>query len=401
MAIDKPNYTQIPNLLLDDLMRHMSPAEFKVTCAIARQTFGFHRERAKLTIADIEQVTGMSRPTVIDAIAAGIARGTIDREPQGNGRFTYSLIVDDEVVEASKESLPVKKLYRDASKESLPPRVKNVDRCSKESLPELVKDLDRYTPVLKKEKETIKEMVVSGSEPTNQLTMRAANDETHHALAVGILVKVGIATPAATRLADTVAFLEIRRQVAAWLPERNVGKANTGALIHRIETGWGAPDLSAEFIRSEMYRDFRTPAERQADEEAEAEAKRRIDEFDQRAVAPVTPQRATTAASTAIDDLGLWEKALLELKPQWPPNSYASEWLEGSTLVQVAEVAGMPLYQVQLLKPDGANWLGNRAGSLLRRTLSSLMKQRVLVEVVCAVPQMAPVPKEAAEMETA
>jgi hypothetical protein len=31
MGIDKPNYTQIPNLLLDDLMMHMGEAELKVT----------------------------------------------------------------------------------------------------------------------------------------------------------------------------------------------------------------------------------------------------------------------------------------------------------------------------------------------------------------------------------
>lgn len=136
MGVDKPNYTQIPNLLLDDLMPHMGEAELKVTMAIARQTFGYHRTKIKLSISKLQELTGASRPTVTKGIQAGIDRGTIIRAENGDS-FVYELAINDDTVSASKDSL----------------LVKEVNQPSKESLPELVKNVYQNTPVLKKEKE--------------------------------------------------------------------------------------------------------------------------------------------------------------------------------------------------------------------------------------------------------
>lgn len=157
MGVDKPNYTQVPNLLLDDLMRYMDGAELKVTLAIARHTFGYHRERVQLTISDIEGLTGLSRPAVTGALDVGMRRGLIERVPMGNRSYAYALVVNDDVLAIGKESLPIKEDGQDIGKESLPTSVKKVYRDGKESLPTSVKKVTRTTPVLKKEKESIKE----------------------------------------------------------------------------------------------------------------------------------------------------------------------------------------------------------------------------------------------------
>lgn len=131
--IDKPNYTQIPNIILDDFIMCMGASEFKVVMAISRQTFGYHRERHKMSISMLQGLTGLSRQGVINGVAAGIERGVIDREADGDG-FTYALNIADSA--SQKNGLPL---------------VNVVDQASQKNRLEVVNDVDLYTPALKKE----------------------------------------------------------------------------------------------------------------------------------------------------------------------------------------------------------------------------------------------------------
>lgn len=384
MGLDKPNYTQIPNLLLDELMLYMSGSELKVVLAIARQTFGYHRERYPLTITEIEQLTSLSRPAVVEAINTGERRGLIRREQLDNGRFAYSLVINGEVLATGKETLPVKKVNQDDGKESLPHAVKKVNRRSKESLPLSVKKSDRHTPVLKK-KESIKE-IGGGGDPTNQPINGGAgetpiNSPAHHALAVALLVSVGVAMGTARRLADGYAFLEIRRQVAAWLPDHDRGTVGVGALIRRIESAWGCPDLSSEFLRSELYHLHRTTEEIQADDAAEAAAQVRLAEMERARAAKAAAPPSVPAATPAPDT---WSQVRAELCAGVGPDvaEQWAAWLEGSDLVAVDSVVGVPLYQVRLTNVEAVGWVTNRMAIAIRRALSSLIGKRVLVDIV-------------------
>lgn len=60
------------------------------------------------------------------------------------------------------------------------------------------------------------------------------------------------------------------------------------------------------------------------------------------------------------------------------------KWLEGSRLIKAADVAGIPLYHIQVCDPDSVGWLTNRMGGQLRRSLSITMGERVLIEIVAA-----------------
>lgn len=172
MGVDKPNYTQVPNLLIEDLMIHMSEAELKVTLAISRQTFGYHRDRIKLSLSALQELTGLSRPTVVKGINEGIARGTITRTAHADGSYVYELMINGDCASASKESLLVNKVDQEPSKESLPRVVKNIDQASKESLPELVKNVNQNTPTLKKvlkktKKKKVKESIAADAAPAD------------------------------------------------------------------------------------------------------------------------------------------------------------------------------------------------------------------------------------------
>jgi phage replication O-like protein O len=94
MSYKGPNYTQIPNLLLDDHMPLMKEAELKIVMAIARQTLGWHKQRDKLSISQLMEKTGLSKQGVIDGVNDGLKRGVIDRQAVGQG-FTYGLVVSD------------------------------------------------------------------------------------------------------------------------------------------------------------------------------------------------------------------------------------------------------------------------------------------------------------------
>lgn len=62
--IEKPNYTQTPNLILDN-MADYSPSEFKFLMAVCRKTFGFHKKVDAISLSQLEEMTGLSKPTLV------------------------------------------------------------------------------------------------------------------------------------------------------------------------------------------------------------------------------------------------------------------------------------------------------------------------------------------------
>ncbi len=107
--IPAPNYTQIPNVVLD-LMADMSDAELRVVIAIARQTFGWHKKRDKISLSQLAKLTGMSRQGVINGLEAGTKRGLIERTPDESDRrggIWYRLLVNDVDQSSRLTSYPV------------------------------------------------------------------------------------------------------------------------------------------------------------------------------------------------------------------------------------------------------------------------------------------------------
>jgi len=124
--IPNPNYTQIPNVFLDDVLPQIkSLAEMKVVLVVMRKTFGFHKRADMLSISQIKTLTGLSHQSVIDGIEAATARGILQRKPRGIS-FAYAVHL-----QAEKHAAQV---------------VKNLDHLSEsgsqEFRPEVVKNLD-------------------------------------------------------------------------------------------------------------------------------------------------------------------------------------------------------------------------------------------------------------------
>lgn len=112
MAFTDPNYTQMPNEIFGDqkdpgVMADMSDAELRITLALCRLTFGFHRDEVKASLTVLENMTGLSRQGAIDGIEAAVKRGLIERNPTPpNTCSEWRVVKPVDQLETSQDSRP-------------------------------------------------------------------------------------------------------------------------------------------------------------------------------------------------------------------------------------------------------------------------------------------------------
>lgn len=93
MSVPIPNYTQIPNSLLEQLAK-MPESAVRVALAVARKTFGYHKTRDLLSLSQIMELTKLSRQGVLNGIEYLEANNWVIRTPAGQS-FVYQLLVNE------------------------------------------------------------------------------------------------------------------------------------------------------------------------------------------------------------------------------------------------------------------------------------------------------------------
>jgi len=78
--IEPPNYTQVPNIVLDHWLCELSHSELRTLLVLVRTTFGFHRSTVAMTAPDIAERGGLSERSVRSAVETLEARGLVTRE---------------------------------------------------------------------------------------------------------------------------------------------------------------------------------------------------------------------------------------------------------------------------------------------------------------------------------
>lgn len=136
--IDKPNYTQIPNALLDNADK-FKPSEFMVLMVICRKTFGWHKDKDVLSLSQLQDLTGLSRHTIISAVEGLEKAGVIVSRKTRNGT-EYAVNVSGADFDSA---------------EIAPMEVQNLHQTSAEIAPPVVQKLHTQ----KKEKETIQKKI--------------------------------------------------------------------------------------------------------------------------------------------------------------------------------------------------------------------------------------------------
>lgn len=129
IVIYEPNFTQIPNSVIS-VMPHLSETEFKVIMAICRKTFGYHKKKDRISLSQLETMTGMSRKSITKAIKSDKFRGLIKTYKTPRGNEYEPIITPFKENEGSVKSTPpdgevVKNLPQTSVKSTPPASVKS------------------------------------------------------------------------------------------------------------------------------------------------------------------------------------------------------------------------------------------------------------------------------------
>lgn len=98
--IPAPNYTQIPNILLDSLMMDLSHLELKILLFICRKTFGWHKIRDHISLSQFENTLHGSRSHIKEALDSLqekklIIKTQTGSQSDGSLKNYYELVVSD------------------------------------------------------------------------------------------------------------------------------------------------------------------------------------------------------------------------------------------------------------------------------------------------------------------
>ena len=96
MKLQPPNYTQIPNILLDNLDQ-FTCSETLVLLCLCRQTLGWHRKRFTASASFLAKGTGMTERGVYNGVQKLLEKELLTRTPAPGGIFTYE--IDFEIIE--------------------------------------------------------------------------------------------------------------------------------------------------------------------------------------------------------------------------------------------------------------------------------------------------------------
>lgn len=108
MRVPLPNFTQTPNDLFDHWLPLLNESELKVLMVIIRKTFGWHKDKQKISIADFIRITGLARQNVVNATKSLQEKGVIFKQtigPNGQQESWYELIFEEDVIKNSSTSL--------------------------------------------------------------------------------------------------------------------------------------------------------------------------------------------------------------------------------------------------------------------------------------------------------
>lgn len=134
-TVPEPNYTQIPNVFFA-AMPDMKEAELRILLAVARQTFGYHRNSDYLSITQLCKMTGLSRQGVVNGIAAAVERKWLSEIGKGKrGMRRWRLVLVNEVVQSDEATVQPSSIVPVNEVVQTPPSTIQPSRNTKERIP--------------------------------------------------------------------------------------------------------------------------------------------------------------------------------------------------------------------------------------------------------------------------
>jgi len=88
--MEESNYTKVPNFILDDPT--LRPSEFRVLLHIVRETAGWQKKSAGISLGRFEKATGLAKNTILNSIKSlkkkGIISVSIQRRKDGGDSYS-------------------------------------------------------------------------------------------------------------------------------------------------------------------------------------------------------------------------------------------------------------------------------------------------------------------------
>ena len=112
-----PNFLQVPNAVIDELLPDLTGAELKCYLVVIRKTKGWNKESDNISISQFMKATGLSNSAVIKACESLVQYGLLVKEngTRNTGVYavnSYSKITHEESSQVTcEESSPVKKVH--------------------------------------------------------------------------------------------------------------------------------------------------------------------------------------------------------------------------------------------------------------------------------------------------
>lgn len=114
MKIYEPNYTQVPNAVIS-LMPKLTESELKVMLAIMRKTLGWQKNRDRISLTQLEKMTGLGRASVSKAIKSDKFNGVIKKYKTKKGN-EYEVIIHE--LDSSESEPPPNKVVQNLNQGS-------------------------------------------------------------------------------------------------------------------------------------------------------------------------------------------------------------------------------------------------------------------------------------------
>jgi len=340
-------FTQIPNALFE-LLPTLSGGLTSLVFYLARETFGYHRQRTRKTNAALEAGTGLSEQGLLNALSEGFDRKLIKRSG-ARGCYEYELTLPK--LGGQLSFLAVEDEGDDPKK---------VGDDTQKSWVRVPKKVGYLTPMLNKPEIKLKEIGgVGGCDPLPILDDEPLPETApepklkSESPALNILLDVGVNPVKARALAATHSAAEIERQVAEWRAEWRGGQELTvNLLVWRIENRRPVAKGRADAPKCyslEMAGDPVIPGGQ--------------------ALHVAAKQKPRVAAAG-----DLWGNVLAELSATMPPSTFGA-WVADS---RIAAIEG-DTYLISLPNAKSTDWVKNRLEPAVRRSLSSMVGRRVQV----------------------
>ncbi len=286
-----PNYTMVPDELFDELLPDLSGAELKVLLFVVRRTFGFKRDRDRISLAQmlhgittregrvLHRGVGLSKPTLLSALRSLQAKGVLlaarhRSAARGDEPTGYALRFAErdapaapaahraapEPASATRPTPVAKKVAQGGGQETEPGAWASFLPTQQTGLQQTAKQHHPQTPSARTE--PIEDPLAPTAPPLQEFT--GAGDDV-----LCLLLSRGVTRRIALDLVRTHPADAIRQQLA-WQAYRPAAKSPAGALVRAIRDAWPPPPawLEAQEHAATVARQAEADRQREAEDAA-------------------------------------------------------------------------------------------------------------------------------------